>query len=342
MNQPAEPAPRAESTVPALARRAYRALWRPWPRSVAVLTAALLVAACGGSTQQYDPFVPQRLISFGDEASALGDGTSAPLGANWSVNGRDGDGNFVCTVFPIWIQSLASLYGFVFPECNPGNVTAPQAKTWAVAGAKVADVAQQIAAQEQAGGFNDKDMVTYLVGTNDVLELYLRYPPNGGVDLQNALIVEATERGRVAGRQVNRIVGTGAKVILAEVPDLSYSPFAVAEKAANADTDRALLIYKLAAAFNVGLETTIILDGRFIGLAQIFQRTQAIGRGTYGGFANVTGAVCAVAPPGCYADTLVDGGNANTWLWAYDRWLSYGGQVQLAAMAIDRATRNPF
>ena len=341
MNPPALSAPRAEPTVPAptrIARRACWRSWRPWRRSVAALTAALLVAACGGSTEQYDPFVPQRLISFGDEASALGDGTSAPLGANWSVNGRDGDGNFVCTVLPIWIQTLASAYGFVFPECNRGNVAAPQARTWAVAGAKVADVAAQIAAQEQAGGFNEKDLVTYLAGTNDVLELYRQYPQRS----DNDLIAESTERGRVAGRQVNQIVRAGAKVILAEVPDLSFSPFAVAEKAANSDTDRALLIYKLTAAFNVGLETTIILDGRYIGLAQIFQRTQAIGRGTYGGFANVTGAVCAVAPPGCYTNTLVDGGNANTWLWAHDRWLSHGGHSELAAMAIDRATRNPF
>lgn len=339
MNHPAEPAPRAESTVPALATRASRTRWRPWRRSVAAVAAAVLVAACGGSTEQYDPFVPQRLIALGDEASALGDGTTAPLGANWSVNGRDGDGNFVCTVFPIWIQRLASLYGFVFAECNPAGVAQPQARTLARAGAKVADVDAQIAAQEAAGGFNDRDMVTYFAGTNDILELYQRYPQ---VDEQT-LRSEAAERGRVAARQVNRIVGYGAKVILAELPDLSYTPFAQAERAAHTDTDRAQLIYYLAAAFNVGLETTIILDGRYIGLAQIFQRTQAIGRspGEYG-FANVAGAVCAVAPPDCYSNTLVTDGNANTWLWAYDRWLSYGGHQQLADMAIVRATNNPF
>jgi hypothetical protein len=332
MNHPAEPALRVPTDGPAAHRP-----WRRWRRSVAALGAALLVAACGGSTEQYDPFVPQRLFSLGDETSALSDGTTAPRGANWSVNGLDGDGNFVCNVLPIWTQTLASLYGFVFPECNPGNVAEPKARTLAVPGAKVADVAIQLAAV--VGGLNEQDMVTYLAGTHDVVELYERYPQTD----ESTLLAEATERGREAARQVNQIVGTGAKVLLAELPDLSYSPYAAAERAAHTDTDRAALIFRLAAAFNVGLETTIILDGRYIGLAQIFQRTQAIGRspGSYG-FTNVNAAVCAVAPPGCTTRTLVADGNANTWLWAGDLTLSYGGQGQLAAMAVDRATRNPF
>lgn len=333
MNHPAEPAQRAEPTVAAPCPR--RLAMPAWRRRVAVLTAALLVAACGGSTEQYEPFVPQRLIAFGDEASALGDGTTAALGANWNVNGVDGEGNFKCNILPNWVQQLAAIYGFVFPECNPSNVAQPRARTWARTGAKVADVASQISAQE--ADIRDGDLVTVFVGINDILdEFYPQYPQVGETELR----AQARERGREAGRLVNRLVALGAKVITVNLPDLSISPFAQGQ-----GSDRAGLIYRLAVEFNIGLNLTIIPDGRYIGLAQFDQRSQAIGRdpGAYG-FANVTRAACKDTdpPPTCRTNTLVEGAAATTWLWADGRRLTYGGHVQLAGMAIERATRNPF
>jgi phospholipase/lecithinase/hemolysin len=345
MNHAAKPDLRAEPTVPGPRRRAHRPRFRSWRRSVVVLAAALLVAACGGSTEQYDPFVPQRLVAFGDEASALSDGTSAPLGANWSVNGVDGEGNFRCDILSIWIQQLAAIYGFVFPECNRSNVAQPQARTWATAGARVADVEIQIAAQ--AADIRDGDLATVFVGTNDILgDIYPQYPLVGEVELMKL----AAARGKRAGELVNLLVAQGARVILVNVPDLGLTPFALKE-----GSDRAALISRLTGAFNMGfrdgddlypgLGLTIIQDGRYIGLAQFDQRSQVIARdpGAYG-FANATGAVCKdTAPlPNCLTNTLVDGGSAATWLWADDRWLAPGGHGQLAGMAIDRATRNPF
>jgi hypothetical protein len=91
------------------------------------------------------------------------------------------------------------------------------------------------------------------------------------------------------------------------------------------------------------LGVNIILDGRYIGLVQIDQRTQAIGRDPGGfNYANATAAVCAVAPPDCTTATLVTGGSTTGWLWAAEVWLAPRGHAELGSMAIDRATRNPF
>lgn len=314
--------------------------WRHWRHGLVTLVAGLLLAACGGGTSQYDPFQPQRMFSFGDEASALGNGTSAPLGRTWSVNGLDANGNFDCTVLPIWTQSLAGLYGFVFAECNPNNVAVPQARTFAARGAKVADLATQIEdARLAAGGFNDKDIATLFVGTNDIVELYGQYPQRSEAELLD----EARARGELAAQRVNQIIALGAKVIVANLPDLSLSPFAARERANNSDIDRAGLISRLTAAFNQQLGVKILLDGRFVGLVQIDQRSQAIARVPSGfGFLDVTTALCTTAPPDCTTGTMVANGSAGGWLWADDRWFATGGHNQMANMAIDRARRNPF
>jgi hypothetical protein len=52
--------------------------------------------------------------------------------------------------------------------------------------------------------------------------------------------------------------------------------------------------------------------------------------------------VCTAALPNCTTRTLVDGASANLYLWASDRWLGTGGHRQLGALAVARATLNPF
>ena len=302
--------------------------------------AATLLAVCGGGTSQYDPFSPQRLFAFGDEASALADGSgAAPRGASWSVNGLTSTNTFDCTLRPIWTQQLASLYGFVFAEC-PGTTTEARARTYAAAGARVRDIDAQIdAARTAAGGFNDKDLVTYFVGTNDIIDLYEQFPTRSEPDL----LADARARGTAAAQQVNRLVALGAKVIVANLPDLSYSPYAQAQNSSTGDNGRSALIGRLVLAFNEALGVTILLDGRFVGLAQIDQRTQVLGRAPSAyGYTNFTSAACATAPPLCTTGTLVTDGNADTWFWAGDRWFSSAGHGQLASLAIARAQRNPF
>ena len=171
------------------------------------------------------------------------------------------------------------------------------------------------------------------------MELYKQYPQS----TEAALMAEAARRGVLVAQQVNRLIALGTKVIVVNLPDLGYTPFAIKEKQLYSDTDRAALLSRLVAAFNQNLGVSILLDGRYVGLVQLDQRSQVLARaGTSFGFTDVIDPVCAVALPGCTTATLVPGGTAKGYLWADDRWFAPGGQAQLALLAIDRARNNPF
>lgn len=314
---------------------------RRWRLSVAAAStvgAAVIVAACGGGTSQQEPFIAERVFAFGDDSSAL-----RTDGRRYGVNGLTATTNaFDCMLEPIWVQVVASYYGFVFAECNVATPPAvPKAFMRAAAGAKVADVAAQVEAQAAAGGLRDKDLALVLAGANDVLELYAQYP---GVP-EAALITEARLRGERMAAVVNRLVNLGAKVVVSNLPDMAMSPFARAEAAANAGSgfDRAAFIGRLSTAFNERLGVKVLLDGRFVGLAQLDLRTQSAARspGNFG-FTDVSTAVCTVAPPDCTTATLVTGATAGTFLWADGTRLAPGGHASLASLALERAQRNPF
>jgi phospholipase/lecithinase/hemolysin len=302
--------------------------------ALACAAAVAVLGACGGSTSQYETFVPKRLFAFGDEASVL-----IASGQNYSVNGLDASSAIDCTALPIWVQSVATLYGFVFAECNPGHVAEPQARDLAAAGAKVADVAAQVDSQVAAGGFRDQDLALVLIGQNDILELYAQYPLRSELDL----LADAGARGRQLARLVKTLIDLGARVVVSNLPDLGLSPYAFTERSRNFDLDRAALITRLVTAFNEQLGANLVLDGRFVGLMQTDVRIQAMVKSPASfALVNVIDPVCTVALPDCTTATLVSGALPSQYLWADATQLSTGGQTQLAAMAIERATRNPF
>jgi hypothetical protein len=307
-----------------------------WAGRLVALAGALtlgVIAACGGGTTQYDPFVPKRLLVFGDDTSAL-----SQTGRRYGVNGLNAEGLFDCSLEPLWVQSLASLYGFAFAECNPTSVQ-PQARMLAFAGATVADVAAQVEAQVAAGGFRDKDLATVLAGTNDLLDLYGQYPSRD----EGSLLDEARVRGKRLAQVVNRLVDLGAKVVVSDLPDLGLTPFAVAQNQLGSGIDRAALLSRLTSAFNEQLGVNVLLDGRYVGLVQAQLRFQAIGRSPQSfGLTNITQGICTVALPDCTTATLLPDATTSGYLWADGTRLSTGGQTQLAALAVDRARRNPF
>lgn len=310
-------------------------------RAIAVGALALL-GGCGGGTSAYQAYVPTRMYSFGDENSAL-----TVDGLKYSINGfstaKDGSGLQVldCTVQPNWVQSLASAFGLTFAQCNPGHVPSPQAVSYAFAGAEASDIAAQIDARIAAGGFQPGDLVTVLAGGNDVVDLYKQYPARTEADLEN----ELGQRGKALALQVNRLVGFGAKVIVSTVPDMGLTPYAFQQKVEFSDTDRAALLTRLTSAFNLQLGVNIILDGRYVGLVQLDQQTQAMVRspGSFG-LTNVTDEACLPTspPPGCNTQTLVTNGSASAWMWADALRPAYSVQAQLATLAINRARQNPF
>ncbi len=317
-----------------------------------VLAGALLLASCGGGGQQVSDFRPTRIIAFGDETSVILDIDGNANGHKFSVNGTalGTTTQIECRSNPIWIQTMAQAFGtYVFPTCNPAGsaVFDPPNRIRATVGARALDLATQIDAQLAESGFQEGDLVTVLVGANDVLAQYSQYPNVSEVELTSD--IEAA--GEEVGRQVNRLADLNAKVIISTIPDVSLSPFAIAEKAGHIDTDRQALILRLVTAFNSSLRLKIINDGRRVGLVQLDESVRQVHKfpGT-AGILNSTVAVCDLSksnlvPPSildCTAATLIVNGNASSYLWADDRHLSYGGQQLLGNLATTRARNNPF
>lgn len=301
------------------------------------LAAAAVLAGCGGGGSQIEPFKPNRIVTFGDEASLI---TSE--GKKYSINAVDVTTNKpVCTSNPIWVQSLASAFGLVFPNCNPNQLAVPTGRMYSQVGAKVAQVKAQIDSHFTSGGFNEKDLVTVMVGANDVLELYGLYPQQG----LDTLLSQAGERGRALAEQVNRIANANGRVVLATLPDLGLTPFALTERLNKPDTDRAKLLTRLVTEFNTQLRVNIINDGRLIGLVLADEMTQSVVKFPSAfGYTNVTEQACqsTVTMPDCTTSTLATNASPDTWLWANGTLLSPAGQARLGTLAQSRAFNNPF
>ena len=210
----------------------------------------------------------------------------------------------------------------------------------------MADFTAQIDRQLAGDGISSTDMVTVMVGGNDVLEQYMRYPTIS----QAQAVANIEAAGDALAVQVNRIANAGGKVVLGKVLDLGLTPFGLAEQAAKTDIDRSAFLTQLAARFNARLRVGIVNDGRKIGLVQTDERIQTVIRfpGSFG-FVNVTQAAClsTVVAPGCTTQTLgtaTDGtaADGNTWLWADQLNLSAAGHLRMGEVAEVIARNNPF
>ncbi|MEO6033473.1 MAG: SGNH/GDSL hydrolase family protein [Burkholderiaceae bacterium] len=311
-----------------------------WRRAMcgAAVLAVTLLAACGGG-EQVRKFTPSRVIAFGDESSLI-DGS----GAKYSVNAVVAGSTVLdCAANPLWVQTVATGYGLVFPQCNPLALPAPASRIHAASGAHVADLAAQIDQQVASGGFTSSDLVTILIGSNDVIDQFLQYPGLSEAQLTTRLEQAAAD----LATQINRVADLGAKVLISTVPDLGLTPFAGPPGGANA-----LLLSRLTDKFNIEMRTRIYNDGRRIGLVQIDSYLRLVRNQSGAGvFVNMTDAVCATsaALPNCSTLTLRTTNDANNqvpnatwWLWADDRHLSAGGQARFGELALLRAQNNPF
>lgn len=313
------------------------------------LAVAMLAASCGGGAATNN-FNATRIIAFGDETSVIVDTRGDGNGSKYSVNAVDINGTPDCRSNPIWIQTVVNIYaGLVFAPCNPGPtlVTNPSSRIRATFGAQAADLSAQIDAQIAESGFVPGDLVTVLVGANDVLNQYAQYPAVS----ETQLTANVTAAGIEVGQQVNRLADLGAKVIISTIPDVGFSPYAITERAAHIDTDRQQLIIRLTKSFNDSLRATLVNDGRRIGLVLMDELVEAVAKFVgLNGFTNSTTGVCdlsqsAFVPPSildCTNLTLIAGGSPTAYLWADDRHLSAGGQLSLGNLAATRARNNPF
>ena len=158
----------------------------------------------------------------------------------------------------------------------------------------------------------------------------------------------ATSLGVALAEQVNRVAEIGGKVLIATVPDLGLTPFAVKEE--QVSPGAAAVLTALSAAFNAGMRENILNDGHRIGLVLLDERLSLYAKSpTSFGIVNVTQGACSVALPNCTTATLIADpssttgvADGSTWLWADDTHLSAGGQLVLGQLAAQRAQGNPF
>lgn len=317
-------------------------------RCAAVLAASFVtllgLAGCGDG-EQVREFRPTRLIAFGDESTLIeGDGRKYTVNYVDPVSGDD------CSRYPIWVQSLTTNFGLVFAQCNPGGVE-PTAQMRAVRGARVQDLRGQLADYLANSAPTEFDLVTVMVGMNDVLELYAQYPVRTEADIA----AELRARGESLARAINEVVGRGPRVIALTVPDIGVSPYALAETLAHADTNRGALLTRLVSEFNGGMRLKIVNDGRRIGLVFAQEEVSLMARNPSSFGLSVVGrpsCANAATPPetsplpllACTnaAADLVQGASATTWLWADTLRLGPTGQARLGSIAVDRARNNPF
>jgi hypothetical protein len=301
-------------------------------RRVAAAVAAVVLVSCGGATP-IEPFDPARVIAFGDELSAF---TSD--GRKYAVNGFATDGTPDCKTLPLWIQKVTEIYGYGFAECPVGEGE-QKGISRAAPGAGAAQLVGQIDAEVASGGFDDPVLALVLVGMNDVLELYARYPAVGADELKKL----ANQRGVVIGDQINRLTDLGAKVIVATTIDMGLTPYARAQDLQFPASGRSQLLTDLSAELNGGIRTTFVNDGRLVGLVLGDEYVQAATKGAYG-LKNVKDPAClATAPlPDCNSLTLVTGAAPQTWLWADTYRPASDFHLQIGSQAASRARNNPF
>ncbi|MCV2352342.1 esterase [Paucibacter sp. Y2R2-4] len=300
------------------------------------LAISAVLAGCGGGTQQIEPFAPTRMIAFGDESSVVTtDGKKHGINALNATTGA-----LECQSNPNWVQYLAASYRLVFAECNPDKVASPTSLMYAKAGAKIVDFKKQIDAHLAVGTIGPKDLLSVLVGANDLWALYAKFPAQS----QDSLMAEARALGVELGNQVNRLADANGRTILLTVPDLGLSPRALADDKLNAG--RAKLLSDLTHAFNIEMRITILNDGRFIGLVDTEVESQKWVR--FQQFGNWVDAAClsTVAATDCTPKTLTTAATTSdawkNYLWATDSQLSPYAQNQVGIMAYSRVYNNPF
>jgi len=302
------------------------------------LTAAVVLSACGGGNgTQIQPFHPTRVVTFGDESSLI-----TPQGQKYTVNGVDATTGLVdCAANPIWVQTLAAAYGLTYPQCDPNHTAAPAGLMLAAEGSKVADVQNAVDKYFSVNYFTDKDLVTVLVGQNDILELYNQFPAQS----LDSLSAQATQRGQALAQTVNRIAAAGGRVIVSTLPDVGLTPFALAETVAHGDTNRGTLLTALTTAFNLAMRTSLTNDGRNIGLVLLDETVQSMVKFPQAySMTDVTDPACLpnVIVQNCSTRTLFPNATGDTWLWANNLLLGSGGQNRLGYLALTRAQNNPF
>jgi len=326
-----------------------------------VALSAALLTACGGGTSQVVAFHPDKVIAFGDESSMIVD-NGAHDGLKYGINDRSTvttTGN--CLLLPTFVQSLAGQYGYVFEQCNVSTTTVtPKAFIRAEAGATVTGATGLAYQLDQQGSLTATDLVSVMIGTNDVIALYELVVGDVATRITSAeAVVRAQTLGAAAATLINdRILAAGAKAIVVTIPDLGLSPYAL--NANKTNPGASALLSTLSYEFNAYLRTRIDstrFDGRNYGLVLADDIVAAMAKNPSSFLSspyNATEAACKVTVGGaadvvrtellaCRSNDLaVTANTANAYLWASDRHLGPNAHSRIGSQAQSRAVNNPF
>lgn len=310
---------------------------------------AVLLASCGGGTERVTEFEPTRYIAFGDELSVLT--KDAPAGRKYTVNALDSEGTGInCTsdAARLWTQELANAFRFVFEECNP-QARAVTAFSFAAPGAQSADFLTQLAAARGVHGpFGCNDLMSVLIGANDVFDLFENvYLADPTSSTATAITNELSARGARLGKEIAALTDNdGPNIIVSTIPLVNLTPWARQWNIDRPDIDALGVLRQFSDAFNTALRVNIPNDGSRWGLAELDALLQAgFNNPDNYGLNNVRDAVCDPSTwntANCTTATLVPNGTANTWLWASNKWMSWQAHDRLGSFARQRAEGNPF
>jgi outer membrane lipase/esterase len=231
---------------------------------------ATLLTACGAGSVK-DPFVPSRIVVFGDNMSVRTDG------ARYTVNGSGGIDN--------WTDQVAANYGVttILGKAQPE--------------ALVPGVAAQIAAH--GATYQESDLVLITAGFRDIINL---------AQTPGANVATAKTLGASFGEAVRSAVNNGAKKVVAlTVYDFSKQ-YSAQPGMVSSEAMMKSLIRAFNDGFKVSLDSPYLGDNVRLVDAEFYMNLVINAPASYG-FTDSTTVVCTVTDPG--AGTGLGAGQLN-------------------------------
>ena len=284
-------------------------------KALCVMSAAVVLSACGGASSTVDPFVATRVIAFGDgfnyvDASGAGISTVQTGATDDTIAGR-----------------VAARFGIVVKDVASNPLAATGGFSYATANARVANVDTQITAfLNSAGSVSKKDLIIIAVGNWDIYDATINRATS--MDTATTALVASIQRLTNAGAEhvvvmppinmartpwaTTYVTVTNTSATRAEIQNLSNS--------ANASFNFSLLA-KLTSAYRQDAKPVLFADRTtdFNGFAGSVDASGGAIQNFSGiALTNLSTAVCATASPaaGCASNAVVAGSDYLTSVFA--------------------------